>query len=302
MLKSYAKVRHAADSQDVVFWEDYFAAQSFDYLVRSFATDPLRPLFEEYCAGGARVLEGGCGLGNYLPCLEDLGARPIGLDFGVDMLKNVRRRHAPTPLIAGDVCALPFRDQTFDVYYSGGVMEHFEAGPSPGLSEAFRVLRRGGVFLVSVPYENPVRLALGRWRAEREGLLTAAVQAESAGVPPPDHSFFQYFYRAPEFRRHLIGHGFQVVREQPYSLWRGLTVLEPFRSIDRAYARRVRNGGAGPSAPQASRPPAGRHTPLKERLKYWMFAEDRSLPVFGTLLSAGCALAANMRMYVCRRP
>jgi ubiquinone/menaquinone biosynthesis C-methylase UbiE len=301
MLKSFVP---AQGSQEVSFWEDYFASQSFDYLVQSFSTDPLRPLFERYCAGGARVLEGGCGLGNYLPCLRGLGARPIGLDFGVDMLKQVRRRDAPTPLTAGDVCALPFRDQTLDVYYSGGVMEHFEAGPAQGIAEAYRVLKPGGIFLVSVPFENPVRRTLAKLRSESCGLVVRAVDQESKGEAPEGLSFFQYFYRGPEFRRRLEAQGFEVLNEQPYSLWRGLTDIDPFRWLDNLYAGRARtkhtpafrpSGNGGPtSAAHASR--------LKKSLKRWIFAEDRTIPVFGTLVSVGCEMAANMRMYVCRRP
>ena len=301
MLKSFVP---AQSSQDVSFWEDYFAAQSYDYLVESFSTDPLRPLFERYCANGALVLEGGCGLGNYLPCLRALGGRPIGLDFGHDMLKQVRVRDEATPLTAGDVCALPFRDQSLDAYYSGGVMEHFEAGPSRGLGEAFRVLRPGGIFLVSVPFENPIRRALTRWQPKRHGMTTMPVARESASEPLAGHSFFQYFYRGPEFRQRLEAAGFEVLAEQPYSLWRGLTDLGPFRWLDNLYAGRTPDGrepGFRPTG-QTGSVPFGEHSRLKSRLKRWIFAEDRSIPVFGSLISAGCEVGANMRMYVCRRP
>lgn len=297
MLKSFLRAR---GSQEVSFWEEYFAAQSFDYLVGSFPSDPLRPLFQQYCSRGARVLEGGCGLGNYLPCLRSIGARPIGLDFGVEMLKQVRRREPHTPLAAGHVGALPFRDASLDVYYSGGVMEHFETGPSPLIREAHRVLRPGGMLLVSVPYENPIRRVRARSRPEQNGLVTRVVDRETAGEAPAGYTFFQYFYRGHEFRRHLVEHGFEVVGEQPYSLWRGLTELRPFSWIDnlqagRAAKRSPRSGGTGAQ-------PALSSSPWKGRVKYWVFAEDRRVPVFGQMVSIGCELAANMRMYICRRP
>ena len=299
MLKSFVP---AQGSQDVSFWEDYFAAQSYDYLVGSFSTDPLRPLFERYCSGGALVLEGGCGMGNYLPCLRALGARPIGLDFGLEMLKQVRLRDAPTPLTAGDVCALPFRDAALDAYYSGGVMEHFEAGPSRGLAEAHRVLRPGGIFLVSVPFENPIRRALARWQPRRHGMMTIVVDRECSSEPLEGHSFFQYFYRGPEFRQRLEAQGFEVLAEQPYSLWRGLTDLALFRWVDNLYAGTPdrREPGFRPIR-QTGSARLAEHSRLKSRLKRWIFAEDRTIPVFGAFVSLGCELGANMRMYVCRR-
>lgn len=296
MLKSFLRAR---GSQDVSFWEEYFAAQSFEYLVGCFPTDPLRPLFEHYCTGGARVLEGGCGLGNYVACLHTIGARPIGLDFGVDMLRQVRRRVPAAPLAAGDVGALPFADGAFDVYYSGGVMEHFEAGPAPIVREAHRVLRPGGTLLVSVPFANPIRRVRARAGIQDPHLLVQIVDREAPTDPPAGHTFFQYFYRPIEFRQHLQREGFEVLHEQPYSLWRGLTDLRLFRWLDGLYPRRrqaqaVAAGPAGGASPASS--PA-----WKSRLKYWVFAEDRRIPIYGALVSLGCELAANMRMYVCRR-
>jgi len=306
MLKAFLDSRHA---EDVAFWEKYFSVQSFEYLVRSFDCDPIRPLIERYCSGGALVLEGGCGLGNYVACLRRIGSRPVGLDFGFSMLSEFKRIEPASLLTAGDVSALPFRDGVFDVYYSGGVVEHFEGGPGCALAEAHRVLKRGGIFLVSVPYENLIRRVRAPVNGEGRGFVVRPVAREERGPAPPGSTFFQYFYRPEEFRRALEQHRFEVVEELPYSLWRGLTDIGLFRWVDDLYAGRRSGAGDFKSAalPSLSASPIGARgasapflARAKAALKWLIFAEDRSVPGLGAAIAVLCALAANMRMYVCR--
>jgi len=97
-----------------------------------------------------------------------------------------------------------------------------------------------------------------------------------------------------------------VLAEQPYSMWRGLTDLAPFRWLDHQYAARLGQGvpplAAANDGQSVAAPPPRTRSRIKEWLKYAIFAEDRSIPGLGMLVSAGCELASNMRMYVCRRP
>jgi ubiquinone/menaquinone biosynthesis C-methylase UbiE len=163
MLKMYHDRPHAGDSPDL--WEENWRAAQFEQGVRFCAIDPLRPLFEEYLKPGGLMLEGGCGMGTYVTYYAARGFKVVGLDFAQKALKTLKERQPQLVLCGGDVSKLPFADKTFDLYYSGGVVEHFEGGAEESLREARRVLKDDGVMLISVTYFNPLRRIImsGGW-------------------------------------------------------------------------------------------------------------------------------------------
>jgi SAM-dependent methyltransferase len=97
----------------------------------------------QYAAG--RLLDVGCGAQPYVE-EQSARARPcIGLE-------RDRERYAETPPgVWGSALDLPFRDQSFDTVFSSQVLEHV---PEPGhmLAEMARVLRAGGVLIVTAPH------------------------------------------------------------------------------------------------------------------------------------------------------
>src|SRR5204863_8032571 len=57
----------------------------------------------------------------------------------------------------GDVRRLPLRTASVDALLSFGVVEHDERGPAEALAESRRVLRDGGLLVLSVPCDNWLR-------------------------------------------------------------------------------------------------------------------------------------------------
>ena len=47
--------------------------------------------------------------------------------------------------------SLPYEDSSISGYLSFGVIEHFIEGPHEALAEAFRVLRPGGIAIITTP-------------------------------------------------------------------------------------------------------------------------------------------------------
>src|SRR5947207_2994273 len=129
MLKMYHQRPHGGGSPEL--WDENWQNNNFDEAVCFCESDPLRPLFDHYALPGSAMLEGGCGQGHYVAYYTARGVRVVGLDFAQGALRALRARDPNLALCAGDVAVLPFRDETFDLYYSGGVVEHFEAGAEP---------------------------------------------------------------------------------------------------------------------------------------------------------------------------
>jgi SAM-dependent methyltransferase len=98
---------------------------------------------------------------------------------------------------------LPLRVGCLGGFISLGVVVHVEHGPVPALRELWRVLRPGGIALVAVPYNNPVRRVLiNHLRRFRDG------QKRRAGLKL---DFAEYRFSAAELRGFLQAAGFEVL-------------------------------------------------------------------------------------------
>ncbi len=122
----------------------------FDYpRVRKLAADYLRYLPREGIA-----LEAGCGLGQWMEYFRSNGYNMVGVDYNEATIFQAKSYGAGLSLATADVRALPFKNESVDTYISFGVIEHFIEGPEVALSEAYRVLKKGGTALITVPHRN----------------------------------------------------------------------------------------------------------------------------------------------------
>lgn len=91
------------------------------------------------------MLDGGCGTGRSSLGLAKMGHSIICLDVVPEAvrLSKLLYRDAGTraDFVVGDILYLPFLGQTFDVVFSGGVLEHFLNVDNP-LKEYVRVLKK----------------------------------------------------------------------------------------------------------------------------------------------------------------
>jgi SAM-dependent methyltransferase len=110
------------------------------------------------CAG-RDVLEAGCGEGYGADLIADVARHVIGLDYDETAVAHVKARYPRVEMRHGNLAALPLDDGVVDVVVNFQVIEHlWDQGQF--VAECFRVLRSGGVLLMSTP--NRITFSPGR--------------------------------------------------------------------------------------------------------------------------------------------
>ena len=232
-------------------WDNNWNTHSVEEALKSNCTLKVISILNKYISKSGRIFEGGCGLGQYIVYFKNKGCNIFGLDFSKKAVRKVHSFMNDLPLAVGDVSALPVKDDSFSIYYSGGVVEHFEGGPERAIKEAHRVLNKGdGVLLISVPYSNLLRRLKAYLisvkmlcRFEKPEINKNIIYEDSEGgfilvnehkktkSPFKDKEFMQYSYGMRELKNVLEQCGFKVIHCEGYSLEWGLMDLKWYKKF-----------------------------------------------------------------------
>ena len=113
----------------------------------------LRYQFAKPYIVNKKVLDLGCGTGYGSAELISMGAKSVdGVDLSKGAIGFARANYKKNRLSfkIADALNLPFKDNTFDCVVSFEVIEHVK-DYTKYLTEAFRVLKKGGYFIFSTP-------------------------------------------------------------------------------------------------------------------------------------------------------
>lgn len=91
---------------------------------------------------GAKVLDIGCGTGNYTVALNQRGLSMTGMDISSTMIDGARMKDPDMHWVKGDSSSLPFEDCTFNGAISSMVIHHYKDLEGP-FGEAYRVISDG---------------------------------------------------------------------------------------------------------------------------------------------------------------
>jgi SAM-dependent methyltransferase len=105
------------------------------------------------------VLEAGCGEGYGADLIAGVARSVVGLDYDASAVAHVRARYPRVDMRQGNLAELPLADASVDVVVNFQVIEHlWDQGRF--VAECARVLRPGGVLLMSTP--NRITFSPGR--------------------------------------------------------------------------------------------------------------------------------------------
>lgn len=165
----------------------------------------MRPYLDGVPPRG-RILDGGCGLGEWTVALSALGYDVTGIDISETTIRRLNEAYPGRRFLCRDIRDTGFPDGSFDAYFTWGTFEHFELGMEACVREAHRVLTPGGLLFASVPFQNWRHLLrdlgpLHRWDEtyDRERRYTSPQR------------FYQWRFTKPEFQRELELRGFRVL-------------------------------------------------------------------------------------------
>jgi SAM-dependent methyltransferase len=138
-------------------WGPLWGARPADWAL---SEDQQVPTYEDALARvglepGQLVLDIGCGAGAFLQLVTERGARAFGLDASDALLDLARTRVPDADLRVGDMEALPYDDDTFDLVTSFNAF-FFANDVVAALREAGRVAKPGAAVVIQVwgPHEH----------------------------------------------------------------------------------------------------------------------------------------------------
>lgn len=189
--------------QNPEVWTNEWKGLSVESEIRMWDYYGVRPYILKYTPRKGKVLEAGCGLGRYNFYLSHLGIDITGLDFSIETINYLNKwknenGYQNVEFIVGDVKKLPYDDNSLSGYLSFGVIEHFIEGPKEVLDEVYRVLKPGGIAIITTPNKS--------WNVRKNNLMRKTKDLIKKLIRRKiiKNPFFQYEYTPRQLEKFLI--------------------------------------------------------------------------------------------------
>jgi len=185
----------------------------------------------KYVPRSGKILEAGSGLGRIVFHLNEMNLDTIGIDFSKKDISQCRAYSKklglePKKFIYGNILDLPFKNDEISCYLSFGVVEHFIEGPQEPIKEAYRVLRPGGVLLITTPNKYAIHRLYGILRNGLKLQIKKSLNfLKGRKYSPPKEEFWQYWYSKEQLKFFAEEQGFETITIDNFGLKHALDWL-----------------------------------------------------------------------------
>lgn len=215
-----------ADALDELYQDEYAGFRE-DPVFQAAIRERLRTEFAPRVPAGGRILDVGCGNGEFMAAAVEAGYQVVGTDISVPAVELCRSRGLNA--VAGDFLTLPF-EGTFDAVTMWDVIEHL-TDPAAFVSRARSLLRPGGYLVVKTPGVT-----------DRMLTMVKVVPSMASSILHEDHV---QFFTTGSFSRLAQRTGFEGVEALRLGDMRGKRPVRSFRRRLSRTAREAVNGLGG---------------------------------------------------------
>lgn len=180
-------------------------------LLSSCERDGLLPYILQYVKKEDVIIESGCGLARWVKKLSNMGYNCYGIEYSRKTVKNVKEIWPELDLLVGTILQHPFKSNSCDVLISLGVVENFENGPMDALSDIFRILKPGGIGIITVPCLNGIR------RIKHPFTPDKLICYSHEGEHNRERKFFEYRFSPDFFQSVVRSIGFEIIEQKPFA-------------------------------------------------------------------------------------
>ena len=116
---------------------------------------------------------------HYFTAFTSRGLKAIGLDISIENLNSTSRNLDSNNVyfLTGDINHIPLENESVDIVFMCEVLEHLNI-PEKAVKEAFRVLKKGGLLVIDVPWLLQV------YRPLSALMLRNLISFKQRGTPP----------------------------------------------------------------------------------------------------------------------
>lgn len=202
-MRVYKRFGLASQVQSLEALGQLRGSDNLEHDIALCACQTIEPYFLKYLPNDEKILEAGCGRGRWVYYLRRRGYEVEGIDIAKTDIEFSTKYDPTVPITFDNVLQTSFEGESFGAVISLGVVEHFEEGPQDVFGEVLRVLKPGGLFFVTVPTQNIVRIAVINRLKD--------VQVWIRKLLGLDLAFEEFRYSRKQFRYLLDQAGFDVI-------------------------------------------------------------------------------------------